>query len=145
MGNRAEQANHSVSRCPRQSPGQHASKSPCSGNNEHFLRLNYPRHLAGRLFAIVVHGDAEGAENVRRGLPDWLSSMELQAAGHRSELDRYISYWKPTATSHDNLDADTALQDKVWLVACTLIEAVVAKRSGKFVTVTPDAPDTRQN
>jgi multimeric flavodoxin WrbA len=31
---------------------------------------DYPRHLAGRLFAVIVHGDTEGAENVRRGLSD---------------------------------------------------------------------------
>ena len=29
---------------------------------------DYPRHLAGRFFAVVVHGDAEGAQNVRRSL-----------------------------------------------------------------------------
>lgn len=27
---------------------------------------DYPRHLAGRFFAVVVHGDVEGVENVRR-------------------------------------------------------------------------------
>jgi hypothetical protein len=81
---------------------------------------DYPRHLAGRLFAIAVHGDTEGAENVRRGLSDWLFSMELEAAGHTAEFDRYIGYWKPYATAHDDLDADTALQ----LVARTLIDAV---------------------
>lgn len=31
---------------------------------------DYPRHLAGRLFSVVVHGDTEGAENTRRGLVD---------------------------------------------------------------------------
>ena len=29
---------------------------------------DYPRHLEGRLFAVVVHGDVEGAENVRRSI-----------------------------------------------------------------------------
>jgi multimeric flavodoxin WrbA len=29
---------------------------------------DYPRHLSGRLFALVVHGDAEGAEGARRSL-----------------------------------------------------------------------------
>lgn len=105
---------------------------------------DYPRHLAGRLFAIVVHGDTEGAENVRRGLSDWLSSMELEAAGHTAELDRYIGYWKPYATAHDDLDVDTALQGEVRLAARTLIDAVAAKRSGKHVTVKPNAPATRQ-
>ena len=32
----------------------------------------YPRHLAGRLFAVVVHGDAEGVEGLGRNLRDWL-------------------------------------------------------------------------
>src|SRR5262245_27973090 len=42
---------------------------------------HYPRHLAGRLFAVVVHGDVEGAENVRRSLTDWLRFMHLESAG----------------------------------------------------------------
>ena len=32
-------------------------------------------------FALIVHGDAEGAENVQRDLRDWLSDMELVPAG----------------------------------------------------------------
>lgn len=69
----------------------------------------YPRHLAGRLFS-VVHGDVEGAENVRRSLADWLRFMKLAPAGAHAELDRYIGYRKPYATSHDELDADEAIQ-----------------------------------
>ena len=68
------------------------------------------RHLAGRLFSVVVHGDVEGAENVRRSISDWLCFMHLCSAGATAELDRYIGYWKPYATSHEDLDADTALQ-----------------------------------
>jgi multimeric flavodoxin WrbA len=41
----------------------------------------YPRHLAGRLFSVVVHGDAEGVENVRRSIADWLKFMRLLPAG----------------------------------------------------------------
>src|SRR2546423_8901540 len=33
----------------------------------------YPRHLAGRVYAVVVHGDAIGAETLQRSLSDWLS------------------------------------------------------------------------
>jgi multimeric flavodoxin WrbA len=105
---------------------------------------DYPRHLSGRLYAVVVHGDAEGAENVRRGLSDWLSSMHLEVAGNAAALDRYIGYWKPYATSHDDLDADTAFQDEVRLAARTLIDAVAAKRAGKYVAVNPATPATRQ-
>ena len=84
----------------------------------------YPRHLAGRHFSIVVHGDVEGAENVRRSLSDWLSSMRLQSAGALAELDRYIGYFKPYATNHQELDADVAIQDEVRNAARLLMDAV---------------------
>ena len=44
---------------------------------------HYPRHLAGRVFAVVVHGDAAGAETLRRSLSDWLCDMELVPAMRR--------------------------------------------------------------
>jgi multimeric flavodoxin WrbA len=94
---------------------------------------DYPRHLAGRQFAAVVHGDVEGAENVRRSLHDWLSFMRLCPAGPVAELDRYIGYWQPYATSHEALDADTALQVEVQNAARALLEAVGADRMGKFL------------
>ena len=47
---------------------------------------HYPRHLAGRAFAVVVHGDAEGAGSVRRALHDWLSDMNLSAQKQSSGL-----------------------------------------------------------
>ncbi len=59
----------------------------------------YPRHLAGRLFSVVVHGDVEGAKNVRRLLVEWLAFMRLAPATARAQLDRYIGYWQPYATS----------------------------------------------
>ena len=92
----------------------------------------YPRHLAGRLFAIVVHGDVEGAENVRRSLHDWMCFMQLVPAGNLAELDRYIGYWQPYATSHDALDRDTAIQDEVRNAALTLAEAVKSQRAGRL-------------
>lgn len=95
---------------------------------------NYPRHLAGRLFSVIVHGDVEGAENVRRSLSDWLCYMHLEPAGPLAELDRYIGYWKPYALSHEELDADEAVQEEVRNAARTLVEAVSAKRAGKLVS-----------
>lgn len=94
---------------------------------------DYPRHLAGRVFSIVVHGDAGGAQDVRRNLSDWLEAMGLTSAGSRAELDRYVGYWKPYATSHLDLDADSAFQEEVRDAAQTLIEAVRAKRSGNII------------
>jgi multimeric flavodoxin WrbA len=94
----------------------------------------YPKHLAGRLFAIVVHGDAEGTMDVRRALSDWLTSMELESAGATAELARYIGYWKPYATGHEELDRDASVQEEVRGAAQTLIAAVKAKRAGTSVT-----------
>jgi multimeric flavodoxin WrbA len=95
---------------------------------------DYPRHLEGRLFSVVVHGDVEGVENLRRNLSDWLCFMRLVPAGNAAELDRYIGYYKPYATSHAELDADTDVQEEVRNAARCLLEAVLAKRAGKLVT-----------
>jgi multimeric flavodoxin WrbA len=105
---------------------------------------DYPRHLGGRLFGVVVHGDVEGAENVRRSLSDWLRFMDLSPAGPLAELDRYIGYWKPYATSHDELDADEAVQEEVRNVARTLLEAVKAQRAGRLVTAGDSLQEPRQ-
>jgi len=70
----------------------------------------YPKHLAGRVYGLVVHGDVAGIESNRRALSDWLDWMGLIDAGGRARLDRYIGYWEPYATSHDALDADRAVR-----------------------------------
>jgi multimeric flavodoxin WrbA len=90
----------------------------------------YPRHLAGRAFAVVAHGDSEGAEGVRRSLSDWLTDMSLQSAGPLAELDRFIGYYKPYATSHEELDRDEAVQDEVRNAARCLLLAVRRLREG---------------
>jgi multimeric flavodoxin WrbA len=90
---------------------------------------DYPRHLEGRLFSVVVHGDVEGVENVRRSIADWLGFMRLVSAGNLAELDRYIGYYKPYATNHLELDADGAVQ--VRNAARTLATAVIAKHDNR--------------
>jgi multimeric flavodoxin WrbA len=94
---------------------------------------DYPRHLAGRLFSVIVHGDVEGVENVRRSVSDWLCYMQLSPAGPLAEVDRYIGYWEPYATSHLALDVDTAIQEEVRNAARTLLEAVRAARVGRQI------------
>ncbi|NML05136.1 flavodoxin family protein [Sphingomonas sp. G-3-2-10] len=91
---------------------------------------DYPRQLANRCFSVVVHGDVEGAENVRRAIADWLRFMQLCPAGVRAELDRYIGYWEPYATSHEALDKDEAVQGEVRNAALTLLEGVRQARAG---------------
>jgi multimeric flavodoxin WrbA len=93
---------------------------------------DYPKHLSGRAFAVVVHGDAAGTENLRRMLCDWLTDMDLIQAGPLAALDRYLGYFEPYATSHDDLDGDRALQQEVRNAALSLVETVRQIRSGTF-------------
>jgi multimeric flavodoxin WrbA len=97
----------------------------------------YPRHLAGRAFSVVVHGDAAGTETLRRLLVDWLKDLGLVSAGHAAELDRYVGYYEPYATSHDALDRDWDFQDETRNAARALIAAVKLMRQGKLAQ--PDA------
>jgi multimeric flavodoxin WrbA len=105
---------------------------------------DYPRHLEGRLFAVVVHGDVEGAENVRRAIADWLRFMKLEPAGVSAEIDRYIGYWEPYATSHEALDADTAIQAEVRNAALALAEALHARRAGRLPAIGADLAAPRE-
>jgi multimeric flavodoxin WrbA len=104
----------------------------------------YPRHLEGRVFSVIVHGDVEGAENVRRSLADWLRFMKLKPAGPSAELDRYIGYWKPYATSHQELDADQDIQEEVRNAARTLLRAVQEQRAGKLIDAGEGLDQVRQ-
>ena len=91
---------------------------------------DYPKHLAGRLFAVIVHGDAVGAEAVRRALSDWLTDMDLISAGSMAEKDGYIGYQRPYATSHADLDEDQAFQKDVRSAAVTLCRAIALQTEG---------------
>lgn len=98
---------------------------------------SYPKHLAGRAYGVVVHGDVAGIEGVRRALCDWLDWMGLIDAGGLARLDRFIGYYEPYATSHEALDADEAVQDEVRNAARALGAAVTLLRDGKLSR--PDA------
>jgi multimeric flavodoxin WrbA len=92
---------------------------------------HYPRHLAGRVFAIVVHGDAEGAGGVRRALHDWLSDMDLIPADEAAVLDRYVGYYEPYATSHEALDRAEAFFEETRSAARILMKAIEDVRAGR--------------
>jgi multimeric flavodoxin WrbA len=92
----------------------------------------YPKHLAGRVYGVVVHGDVAGVESVRRALSDWLDWMGLVDAGAASRLDRYIGYYAPYATSHDALDHDEAVQEETRNVARAVAHAVGELRAGRL-------------
>lgn len=90
----------------------------------------YPKHLADRAYGVVVHVDVAGIESVRHALCDWLSWMGMVAAGDMACLDRYIGYYRPYATSHEEFDADQALQQEVRNVARALVNALHELRAG---------------
>ena len=108
----------------------HGKDAECAKQLE-LAGWSYPRHLAGRPFSIVVHGDAAGIQNLRRMLTDWLTDMHLVPAGSPALLDRYIGYYRPYATSHADLDGDSALFEEVRNAARTLIDAMVRYRAGE--------------
>jgi multimeric flavodoxin WrbA len=92
---------------------------------------DYPRHLAGRAFAVVVHGDAAGVEVLRCSLSDWFSDMGLVQAGHAAAIGRYVDYYGKYATSHDVLDGDSAFQVEVANAARALAAQVQLMREGR--------------
>ena len=91
---------------------------------------DYPKHLQGRAYGVVVHGDVAGIEATRRGLCDWLDWMGLVDAGPMARLDRFIGYYEPYATSHESLDRDSDLQEEVRNAARAVACAVAMVRQG---------------
>lgn len=106
-------------------------KDPAAAKRLELEGWDYPRHLAGRAFAVVVHGDTDGAEAVRRALVDWLDGMQLVQAGAAAAFDRFIGYYEPYATSHEALDRDTALCEEVRNAARSLVREITLQRAGR--------------
>ena len=98
---------------------------------------DYPKHLAGRAYGLLVHGDVAGIEDARRALSDWLDWMGFIDAGVLARQDRYIGYYEPYATSHEALDKDQAIQEETRNVARAVAKAVAELRSGRLQAVQP--------
>ena len=98
---------------------------------------DYPQHLAGRAYGLMVHGDVAGIEGSRRSLADWLDWMGLVDAGPPAQLDRFIGYYEPYATSHEGLDRDLPVQQEGRNVARAVAHAVKQLRSGTLAAVQP--------
>lgn len=113
-------------------PTRTGGKDPEKAKALELQGWDYPQHLAGRAYGVVVHGDVAGIEGTRRALSDWLDWMGLVDAGPQARLDRYIGYYEPYATSHDTLDADEAVQGEVRNAAHALAEAVALLRKGEL-------------
>ena len=108
-------------------------KKPAEAKALELAGWDYPKHLSGRVYGLVVHGDVAGIEGSRRNLSDWLDWMGLIDAGGKARLDRFVGYYEPYATSHDTLDADAAMQAEVRNVARAVGNAVAQLRAGTLL------------
>jgi multimeric flavodoxin WrbA len=122
-------------------PTSTGGKDPARAKALELEGWDYPRHLAGRAFSVVVHGDAAGVEDLTRNLRDWLTDMHLIPADTLCSVGRYLGYFAPYATSHDELDRDRDLQAEVGNAARCLIAKVRQIRSGRCPP--PDVPEPR--
>ena len=113
---------------PTSTSGKNAAKA-----KEIELRgWSYPKHLAGRVYGLIVHGDVAGTEQVDHALADWLDWMGLISAGAKARLDRFIGYYEPYATSHEALDKDKAMLAEAANVTKAVAQAVAELRAGKL-------------
>ena len=122
-------------------PSTTHGKKPAEAKALELKGWDYPKHLAGRTYGLVVHGDVAGIEGTRRGLSDWLDWMGLVDAGTQARLDRFVGYYEPYATSHDTLDKDLPMQAEVRNVASAVANAVRQLRAG--ILSQPDKDLTR--
>ncbi len=93
---------------------------------------DYPKHLAGRGFAVLTHGDASGPETLRRLLAEWLTDIGMIQAGAQAVVDTWIGYYKPYATSHEHLDASPETFALAEAAAASLVGLVTQLRSGTY-------------
>ena len=107
-------------------------KDPALAKELELAGWPYPKHLAGRAFAVVTHGDAAGPETLRRLLAEWLTDMGLVQAGPAAVLDAWIGYYRPYATSHEDLDQDPATFTQVQNAALALADMVAQLRAGAY-------------
>ena len=70
--------------------------------------------------------------------------MGLVDAGSRAQLDRYIGYYEPYATSHEALDRDQAVQAEARNVALAVVRAVALLRRDALDRPDEGVPIPRQ-
>lgn len=113
-------------------PTSTGGKDPMKAKKLELKGWGYPKHLAGRAFAVVAHGDAAGPENLRRMLVDWLTDIGMVQAGPAAALDTWIGWYRPYATSHEDLDADADLFTQVEHAALSLATLTAQLRAGTY-------------
>ena len=118
-------------------------KDPAKAKALELKGWDYPKHLDSRVYGLVVHGDVAGVEGSRRARSDWLDWMGLIDAGPQARLDRFIGYYEPYATSHDELDKDEAVQEETRNVGRAVARVTAALRKGELKAELADLPRPR--
>ena len=77
-------------------------------------------------------------------LTDWLTDMELIQAGDSAAIDTWIGWYKPYATSHQELDNDPDVFTEVRNAALSLASMVKQIRRGTFRAPDRGLRDPRQ-
>jgi multimeric flavodoxin WrbA len=125
-------------------PSSTAGKDPEKAKALELEGWPYPKHLAGRVYGLIVHGDVSGAAGLRASLAEWLEWTGFLPSGGQSQIDRYIGYFKPYATSHDALDGDAAIFEEARNVARCVSNAIGALREGRLFVADEDIKPPRQ-
>ena len=107
-----------------------AGKDPCWPRRSSSPAGTYPKHLAGRAFSVVVHGDAAGAETLRRPLR-LAEDMHLVQAVRRDDrplrrLLRAVRQQSPGAGRRQGRAAGGAEAARI------LVAAIREYRSGRL-------------
>lgn len=116
-------------------------KDPVKAKKIELDGWGYPKHLAGRAFSVVVHGDSAGLDNVRRTLVDWLTDLKLIQA---SVASSYIGYYGYYADSHEKLDEDRDFFVEVETAAASLVHQIELIRTGEFQRADAGLPHPMQ-
>ena len=125
-------------------PSSTGGKDPKRAKELELKGWHYPRHLAGRVFSLVVHGDTAGVGTLSRILSGWLTDMGLIPAGASGVVESYIGYYRPYATSHEDLDKENDLHEEVRNAARSLVNAVRLLRRGELKLPDASLRDPRQ-
>jgi multimeric flavodoxin WrbA len=118
-------------------PTSTSGKNAAKAKKLEMAGWDYPQHLAGRAYGLVIHGDVAGIEGSRRALSDWLDWMGFIDAGAQSKLDRFIGYYEPYANSHEALDKDESIQEETRNVARAVAKTVEELRTGRLQAIQP--------
>jgi multimeric flavodoxin WrbA len=111
-------------------PTSTGGKDPEKAKELELAGWDYPQHLKGRGFSVVVQGDVAGAGEAREALCNWLRWIGLLQAGTQGSTAGYVGYNEPYATSHDALDEDEGFQGEARNAALALVQLVKDLRAG---------------